>query len=602
LGEATFAARKPRASIAPLITTLIAGALCYGIFYRRGLGLAVIGYSIAPTERVLHGEVPYRDFLFNYTPGILWFNALLMKCLGVSLMTVRIGLFAVKLITLVLIYEVGRRVTSGPGAFIPVGLTLAWLGYEHIFNPYPDVYFMPLALAAMLFALSYDKSGKTRWLLFIGLAAGGVLLFKHNVGLFVFICAAIAVTIRECATGESRSRKMFFSGLAKRLGIMAIGFGAVALSLAAYLYSRHALGAMVEHFLHHASAYSESRSIGLPPVKQLWPMVAATLAGIAGAVIALRFAPRLLIPFLGLIAILLAGLILVPNRAFLIKQSATATVGYLPVALFVTVAVAMLWRGVRVDSSAEASWLSRLRSFLRAVLGQFQSPERRREWWAHNGTILIVMLISVGVYLEMFPRADYYHLVRVLPPVFLLLTAALWRLRPALEKLLRPLVPRAARAGWLVVAAVVVLSLATGWEATWRPQFDSRMRFVDRKELGVERGHGILAGERQAALVDGLAGLIQENSAPDDSIFSFSQRASAFYFLAARRNPTRFLWWRSVGISKQERDAVLEMISNRQPKLVIIQEIPATQKQREFLGQYYHRLGAAADLAVYGRD
>ncbi|MFY9573160.1 MAG: hypothetical protein WAV20_17300, partial [Blastocatellia bacterium] len=50
--------------ISPLLT-LAAGLICYGLFFNRGLGLAVIGYSIAPAERVMNGEVPYRDFLFN---------------------------------------------------------------------------------------------------------------------------------------------------------------------------------------------------------------------------------------------------------------------------------------------------------------------------------------------------------------------------------------------------------------------------------------------------------------------------------------------------------------------------------------------------------
>src|SRR6185369_2080898 len=152
---------RPLADGLPFLVTLAAGAVCYGLFYRRGLGLAVIGYSIAPTERLLQGEVPYRDFLFNYTPGILWLNALLMKAFGVSLLVVRVGLFAVKLLTLALIYDLARRAADGRLALLPVGLTLAWLGYEHIFNPYPDVYFMPLALLGLLCALHYNQSGRT---------------------------------------------------------------------------------------------------------------------------------------------------------------------------------------------------------------------------------------------------------------------------------------------------------------------------------------------------------------------------------------------------------------------------------------------------------
>src|SRR5207302_4782845 len=116
----------------PFLVTLIAGAVCYGLFYRRGLGLAVIGYSIAPTERLLQGEVPYRDFLFNYTPGILWLNALLMKAFGVSLLTVRAGLLVVKLLTLVPVDQLARRLAPASLGLLPVALPRRCVGSEHL--------------------------------------------------------------------------------------------------------------------------------------------------------------------------------------------------------------------------------------------------------------------------------------------------------------------------------------------------------------------------------------------------------------------------------------------------------------------------------------
>ena len=122
--------------------TLTGGLICYGIFFNRGLGLSVIGYSIAPAERVMQGEVPYRDFLFNYTPGILWVNAALMKVFGATLMTTRIGLFVFKLITLLTLFYIGRRLTSPWIALVPVALCLAWPAYQQFFNVYPDQYLM----------------------------------------------------------------------------------------------------------------------------------------------------------------------------------------------------------------------------------------------------------------------------------------------------------------------------------------------------------------------------------------------------------------------------------------------------------------------------
>jgi 4-amino-4-deoxy-L-arabinose transferase-like glycosyltransferase len=602
--DETSARRLALADLLPFLVTLVAGTICYGLFYRRGLGLAVIGYSIAPTERLLQGEVPYRDFLFNYTPGILWLNALLMKMLGVSLLAVRIGLLVVKLLTLVLIYHLARRLTSARVALLPVALTLAWLGYEHIFNPYPDVYFMPLALLGLLCALHYDQSERTGWLLMGGLASGAVFLFKHNVGVFVFGCGFIALALREWAAGTYGRRAELARGLLKRAAIYFIGFASVIAAMAIYLYSQHALGAMVEHFRHHAAAYSESRAIGLPSIKQLWPIALALTVACIGAVILIKRAPRLLAAFITITALLMAALVLWPGRAFVFKQSATAAVAYLPLALFAIAVAAALWpRRELLRSDGERLTLrKRAKAIWRSIASEFQTKDARRDWWRRNGVMITVMLFAIGVYLEMFPRADYYHLVRVLPPVFLLLLLALMRARPVIEDGLRPRLTASSRAAWWIVCVPVFLLVVIGWQATWRPQFDGRFRFVDRKELAIERGRGILVGQQQAALVDGLVRLIQDNSAADEPIFSFSQRASALYFLAARRNPTRFLWWRSVGISKEERDAVMQMISERQPKLIVVQEIAATQKTRDFIGQYYHRLGAVADLAVYARD
>ncbi|HXU10321.1 MAG TPA: hypothetical protein VN743_15085, partial [Blastocatellia bacterium] len=62
----------------PFLIALIAGVICYGVLVNRGIGLPILGYNISPAERVMHGELPYRDFIYNYTPGVLWINAALM--------------------------------------------------------------------------------------------------------------------------------------------------------------------------------------------------------------------------------------------------------------------------------------------------------------------------------------------------------------------------------------------------------------------------------------------------------------------------------------------------------------------------------------------
>src|SRR5262245_51610493 len=144
----------------PFLITVVAGLACYGLFINRGLGLPILGYNISSAERVLQGEIPYRDFLYNYTPGVLWINALLMRLFGASVTTVSVGLFAFKLAALIVLFYLARRLTCGKAALIPVALTLGWIGYRVIFRAYPTQYSMLFVLLALLCMLNYDKSEK----------------------------------------------------------------------------------------------------------------------------------------------------------------------------------------------------------------------------------------------------------------------------------------------------------------------------------------------------------------------------------------------------------------------------------------------------------
>jgi hypothetical protein len=553
----------------PLLVTFAAGLICYGLFYNRGLGLSVIGYSIAPAERVMQGEVPYRDFLFNYTPGILWVNALLMKAFGATLMATRIGLLAFKLITLVTLFQAARRLTSGWAALVPVALTLAWLGHQQIFNVYPDQYLVLFALAGLSCMLNYDETGRARWLLLCGLAVGVAFGFKYNVGVLLFGSGALAIVARELMM----TRRI--KSAANKVGVYLIGFAIVAGALAGYLAYNHALGAMISHFLHHAAEYSETRSVTLPPARVVLPAALALLAAIIVGLVMLRRAAR----FFGAYVIAVLGIgsivLLAPGKAALLNESAIAAVAYFPPLIFL------------------AAWAVAIR--------QLKNNQRSAaSWWRDNGAITITGLFAIAVYLEVFPRADFYHLVRVLPPVFLFFCALLVRCLPAFREHLRTHVASPNRVALLTVSTPLIFLLLAGVQDTWAPEFDSGFRFRDNRELTLERGRGIFVEEQQAELTEGLVQLIQANSSRDDYIFSFAQRGSGLYFLAARRNPTRFLWWRSVGISPEEREAVMTMIGNRRAKLIVVQDVAANKEIQDFIGDNYDHIGTVADIAVYG--
>src|SRR5438046_6522928 len=60
-------------------------------------------------ERVLHGELPHRDFDEIYTGGLSLLNALAFRVLGPSILTLRLVMFAVFLAWLPALYYVASR-------------------------------------------------------------------------------------------------------------------------------------------------------------------------------------------------------------------------------------------------------------------------------------------------------------------------------------------------------------------------------------------------------------------------------------------------------------------------------------------------------------
>jgi hypothetical protein len=231
--------------------------------------------------------------------------------------------------------------------------------------------------------------------------------------------------------------------------------------------------------------------------------------------------------------------------------------------------------------------LTQLRASLKKN-GEWQS------WWKANGTLAIVALFSVGIYSEVFPRADYYHLIRILPPLFLLALALIGMMISG-RSVDRPVF-------WRMVSVPVLLLALTGIKDTWIPQFAGGLNFADDTPLTIERAKGMRVSARDAELVEEMVSAISNNTAGDDTIFSFARRGGAFYFLAGRRNPTRLLWWDSVGIEPGDREQVLHMIERREIKLILVQDAFDDRAVYDKINAGYHKIASVHDLAVFDRN
>lgn len=574
-------ARKVQNSTLPLALTATLGLICYGLFFRRGVWLSVIGYSVAPAERVMQGEMPYRDFIYNYTPGILWLNAALMRVFGATLMTISAGLFVIKLATLIIIYLVGKRLAGNWTALVAVCLTLAWIGWKYVFGVYPTQYSMLFVLLGVHFILEYERRGKWLWLLLSGIAVGTVFVFKYNVGILLLATVTAGIWLRVLMLrDEAEVSKPVIGRMIRESVVYWSGFAIVAGLVAAYLAANDALVPMLNHFLRFAGEYTANRSVGLPSLKLISPTVAAFVAAIAAGRVIVKKYPRWLEPYVIACAFVACSIILVPTRAEIAKASATATVAYIPPAIFACVILMVLWR----------------------LKQNLKDRERAAAWWAGNGKLVLVTVFALGAYLEVYPRADYYHLVRVLPPLFLVMLIIARRVFIFLDSYFAGSLPSPERVAIATVATPLIFLAVLGLHNTWRPHLNQQFGFRENVSLDLGKAGGILVSPRQSQFIADLNSLIQDHSQPDDPIYSFSQRGTGFYFLSSRRNPTRFVWWRSVGIRGEARESLLETIAARGPKLILVQDSLKDARIRDSINANYQKVGAVADIAVYDRN
>jgi hypothetical protein len=171
--------------------------------------------------------------------------------------------------------------------------------------------------------------------------------------------------------------------------------------------------------------------------------------------------------------------------------------------------------------------------------------------------LLALSLFTLAAFLEIFPRSDPDHLVRVLPPAFLLLCVLM----------ISPLsvASRSAIAPFVVTAIIVLI----GVRVTWGPQLTGGLRFQENHPLAFERGRGVSGSRDDASRLNAVVRFVQANTSPRDRILSVSRKMTSIYFFAARQNTTRLLWTDSAGIPEEELESVANRVREREFALIL---------------------------------
>jgi len=267
------------------------------------------GIVLQGAERILRGELPYRDFFSFYTPGSFYLVAGLFRVFGDSFAVARLSLAITGAACSVVTYSLARRVCSQGFALFAAALaTIAGVAYR--FLVLHNWYSTLLACLALYSAVRFLESCKPAWIFSTGSFCSLTAMFEQSKGAGLCLGLALGFFALRILGKKSLFRKSEFAGLT-------LGFLWPLLVIFVYFGAQHSVGIMIEDWLWPLRHYTSANHV--PYGYQNWSDDARDLIFHSGpvwarAVKALAVSPGFLVPVLPLIAVGLFGYWLVQGQ------------------------------------------------------------------------------------------------------------------------------------------------------------------------------------------------------------------------------------------------------------------------------------------------
>jgi hypothetical protein len=553
------------------------------------------GYFLDLADRVLHGQLPYRDFATYYTPGVFYLFALCLKLFGISMLSVRFLMAGLHAVCALLLYGLTRRVAPWPLALLPFTVVAALDHWPIEPEPHPSWPAIVLCLLTMEMVSRHVASARARWLALAGLSAGLAFLFKQNIGAFTAIGLAGYIVLRpRLAAGRLLRATQIVFAAGAGAAITVLIWPALDPLMAGALWLPPLLTlALLVYRAPHAKEDAPWAAALAEPIKE-----GALAGGVFLVVTAAWLIPLLIAigPSQVPIGLFLGSIdqtgIATPLDAFTVGTPALAVVAiWLPtalvasgrgrsrwrlvgagVALTVFSTVLPLWHGPRdvlTEDPQLAAWLRQLD----VNFGTLHLYLPALAAWA--GLVALVrqpvglpgwyLLFGVLAALTMYPRADTAHALVASPPVLvagawaigrvycLVRTTPTWRHLSVTASLL--IVPVAALAPQLLWRYAVIIA----------PE-EPGVR-LDYQSLGLTRAP-VLVPRHQAEDVRGVVEYVQAGTPPGAPFFAYPV-VPLFNFLADRPNPTRFDHFLPGTLTNHDFAEIIDDLQRRRPRYVL---------------------------------
>lgn len=213
----------------PMWTLRIVGLLvifCWHAFtIELNLGYYDEGLAVVGAERVMAGDLPYRDFWTLYAPGNFYFIATVFATFGKQLLASRLASLLAIVAALGLLEWICSRMLRRPGsilATIGIGICakMPWGA--------PTTLAMLPVLAAAAALLRWTDTHRLRWAISAGVAAGIAVFVRHDFGIYIATSACVFLIAKFLSSRDYRADPM------KAVASFVAAF--IATSAAAYSY------------------------------------------------------------------------------------------------------------------------------------------------------------------------------------------------------------------------------------------------------------------------------------------------------------------------------------------------------------------------------
>lgn len=209
------------------------------------------GIIACGAERILNGQVPYRDFFSELGPASFYLHALIFKVGGINVIALRLTAWLLGGVISGLIYLLTRRILNAPWAVVAASifpLICYPMAYRVSHHWWANT-FLLLTTLALSVGIPIAEAGNfrrgIRWTILAGALAATTLLAMQSKGFWAIVMGQTFLVFEPWFAAQDDRARLLKAGL-RNAGIFSIGTAGTLGVVAGYFAMHGAWGAWID--------------------------------------------------------------------------------------------------------------------------------------------------------------------------------------------------------------------------------------------------------------------------------------------------------------------------------------------------------------------